>query len=291
MNVLVTGSNGNLGRELRRLAADSPDRWIFTDLGELPGEETIHLDITDRNAVEIIASGEKADVIVNCAAYTAVDAAEEDVEFADALNHTAPETIARIAKDLGATLIHISTDYVFPGDGSVPIRETAAPAPRSVYGSTKLAGERAIQKSGCKYIIIRTAWLYSAYGKNFLRTMRGILSSRDEARVVYDQVGSPTSAADLAAAIIHIISSRQLSKTGVYHYSAEGAVSWYDFAMEIKALSGSDCRIVPCLSSEFGSKARRPQYSVLDKSLIKKTFGVKVPYWKDSLRECFGRAE
>lgn len=286
MNVLVTGSNGNLGGELRRLAADSSDRFVFTDIGEMPGAETIHLDITNPEAVEIIVRAEKIDVIVNCAAYTNVDKAEDDVQFADAINHEAPETLAKIAKSVGATLIHISTDYVFSGEGNTPIKETVSPAPKSVYGSTKLAGEKAIQKSGCKSIIIRTAWLYSRAGRNFVGTMRSIMSSREEVRVVCDQVGSPTSAADLAALIMHIITTRQLGKTGVYHYSSEGAVSWYDFAMAIKDICGYDCKVYPCLSSDYRSKARRPQYSVLDKSLVKKTFGVEVPYWRDSLEKC-----
>ncbi|MBO4605778.1 MAG: dTDP-4-dehydrorhamnose reductase [Bacteroidales bacterium] len=289
MNVLVTGSNGNLGCELRRLAADSTDRFVFTDIGEMPGAETIHLDITNEEALEIIVRNEKIDVIVNCAAYTNVDKAEDDVEFAAAINRDAPESLARIAAEVGATLIHISTDYVFSGEGNTPIKETVAPAPRSVYGSTKLAGEKAIQKSGCKYIIIRTAWLYSPKGKNFVGTMRSIMSSRDEVRVVCDQVGSPTSATDLAGLIMHIITTRQLAKTGLYHFSSEGAVSWFDFAMAIKDLCGYDCRVIPCLTSDYRTKARRPQYSVLDKSLVKKTFGVEVPYWRDSLEACLKR--
>ena len=289
MNVLVTGSNGNLGCELRRLAADSTDRFVFTDIGEMPGAETIHLDITNEEAVEIIVRNERIDVIVNCAAYTNVDKAEDDVEFAATINRDAPESLARIAKAVGATLIHISTDYVFSGEGNTPIKETVAPAPRSVYGSTKLAGEKAIQKSGCKYIILRTAWLYSPHGKNFVGTMRSIMSSREEVRVVCDQVGSPTSAADLASLIMHIIATRQLGKVGIYHYSSEGAVSWYDFAMAIRDLCGYTCKVYPCLSSDYRSKARRPQYSVLDKSLVKKTFGVDVPYWRDSLEECLKR--
>lgn len=289
MNVLVTGSNGNLGCELRRLAADSTDRFVFTDIGEMPGAETIHLDITNEEALEIIVKGEKIDVIVNCAAYTNVDKAEDDVEFAAAINRDAPESMARIAKAVGATLIHISTDYVFSGEGNTPIKETVSPAPRSVYGSTKLAGEKAIQKSGCKYIILRTAWLYSPYGKNFVGTMRSIMSSREEVRVVCDQAGSPTSAADLAGLIMHIISTRQLGKTGLYHFSGEGAVSWFDFAMAIKELCGYTCRVIPCLTSDYRTKARRPQYSVLDKSLVKKTFGVEIPYWRDSLEQCLKR--
>lgn len=289
MNVLVTGSNGNLGCELRRLAADSTDRFVFTDIGEMPGAETIHLDITNEEAVGIIVRNEKIDVIVNCAAYTQVDKAEDDVEFAAAINRDAPESLARIAKAVGATLIHISTDYVFSGEGNTPIKETVPPAPRSVYGSTKLAGEKAIQKSGCKFIIIRTAWLYSPYGRNFVSTMRSLMSTREEVRVVCDQVGSPTSATDLAGLIMHIIGTRQLSKTGLYHFSSEGAVSWYDFAMAIKDICGYTCRVIPCLTADYRTKARRPQYSVLDKSLVKKTFGVEAPYWRDSLEQCLKR--
>ena len=289
MNVLVTGSNGNLGCELRRLAADSTDRFVFTDISEMPGAETIHLDITNREAVGIIVRSEDIDLIVNCAAYTNVDKAEDDVEFAAAINHDAPEILAQTAKETGATLIHISTDYVFPGEGNTPIKETVSPAPRSVYGSTKLAGEKAVQKSGCKSIIIRSAWLYSPYGRNFLTTMRSLMSSREELSVVCDQVGSPTCAGDLAGLIMHIITTRQFGKTGLYHYSDEGAVSWYDFAMAIRDICGYSCRIRPCLSTEYRSKVRRPQYSVLDKSLVKKTFGVEVPYWRDSLAECISR--
>ena len=289
MNVLVTGSNGNLGCELRRLAADSTDRFVFTDIGEMPGAETIHLDITNEEAVEIIVRNEKIDVIVNCAAYTNVEKAEDDVEFAAAINRDAPEGLAKIAMEVGATLIHISTDYVFSGEGNTPIKETVPPAPRSVYGSTKLAGEKAIQKSGCKYIIIRTAWLYSPAGKNFVGTMRSLMGSREEVRVVCDQIGSPTSAADLAGLIMHILQTRQLGKVGIYHYSGEGAISWYDFAMAIRDICGYSCKVTPCLTSDYRSKARRPQYSVLDKSLVKKTFGVDVPYWRDSLEECLKR--
>ena len=283
MNVLVTGSNGNLGCELRRLAADSTDRFVFTDIGERPGEETIHLDITNREAVEIIVRGESIDLIVNCAAYTNVDKAEDDVGFAAAINHDAPEILAHIAKETGATLIHISTDYVFSGEGNTPIRESAAPAPRSVYGSTKLAGEKAIQKSGCKSIILRTAWLYSPYGRNFLTTMRSLMSSREELSVVCDQVGSPTSAADLAALIMHIITARKTGKTGLYHYSDEGAVSWYDFAQAVMEMTGAQCAVNPIFTCQYPAKAPRPAYSVFNLSKIKQELSLEIPYWRKSL--------
>lgn len=282
MNILVTGCKGQLGTELQKIAArDTQHRWVFTDVDTL--------DICDKAAVETCFDEQRIDACINCAAYTAVDKAEDEPELATLINAFAPKVLAEACLRHDALLIHISTDYVFAGDGNTPIKESVAPAPRSVYGSTKLAGEKAIQKSGCKSIILRTAWLYSPYGRNFLTTMRSLMSSREELSVVCDQVGSPTCAGDLAALIMHIIATKQLGKTGLYHYSDEGAVSWYDFAMAIKDICGYTCKIRPCLSSEYRSKARRPQYSVLDKSLVKKTFGVEVPYWRDSLAECISR--
>lgn len=289
MNVLVTGANGQLGTELRLLSKTSSSRYIFTDVNDIPGVETVHLDITDCEAVRIVAESEDVDVIVNCAAYTNVDAAEDDEATAALLNAKAPENLAEVAAATGATLIHISTDYVFAGGSCLPIRESAPTGPTSVYGRTKLAGERQVANSGCNYIILRTAWLYSPWGRNFVKTMRGLTSTRDEVKVVYDQVGSPTYAADLAAAIIHIIDSGRCSCKGVYHFSDEGAVSWFDFANAVCELSGNKCRILPCLSSEFPSKVARPAYSVLDKSLFKSTFGFDIPYWRDSLRDCIER--
>ena len=289
MNILVTGANGQLGNELRLQSMDSADRFTFTDVTEAPGVETIFLDITDIGAVRACCEAGDIDVIVNCAAYTNVDKAEDDIPTAYLLNHLAPQYLATVARERGAALIHISTDYVFPGTACTPLTEQDVPDPHSVYGKSKLAGERAVLDSGCRSIILRTAWLYSPFGRNFVKTMLRLTAERDSLQVVYDQVGTPTSAADLAAAILHILSTRQLDRTGIYHYSDAGAISWYDFAQEICALAGNRCRISPCLSSEFPSKVARPHYSVLDKTLIQTTFGVAVPYWKDSLKDCINR--
>lgn len=289
MNILVTGSNGQLGNEIRRLSAGSGHNFIFTDVAEQEGVETVKLDITDISTVRLVAESESVDVIVNCAAYTNVDKAEDDEETADLLNNRAPENLAIVAKECGAALIHISTDYVFGGDRSTPIKEEETPSPESAYGRTKLAGEKAVRATGCKYIIIRTAWLYSPYGKNFLKTMRNLTSANRTVKVVFDQVGTPTCAADLAALILHIIDNGQLDRTGIYHFSNEGAVSWFDFAHEICTLSGNDCEIVPCLSSEFPSKVKRPHYSVLDKGKVREVFGFVPPYWRDSLEKCIER--
>lgn len=288
MNILVTGANGQLGNELRRLSSGSGQHFIFTDVNEIPGVETVHLDITDLEAVRLITESEKVDVIVNCAAYTNVEKAEDDLALADLLNHTAPGNLAVAARERDALLIHISTDYVFPGNACKPVRENDQTDPRSVYGATKLAGEKAVTDSGCRNIIIRTAWLYSPYGKNFVKTMLKLTEEKDSINVVCDQVGTPTYAADLAGLILHIIGCGN-PRTGIYHYSDEGAVSWYDFAQTICRMSGHDCRISPCMSSEFPAKAARPHYSVLDKSLVKKTFGITIPYWADSLEDCLKR--
>lgn len=289
MNILVTGANGQLGNELRVQHAASADRFVFTDVCDAPGVETRFLDITDIEAVRGICEAESIDVIVNCAAYTNVDKAEEDVETAYLLNQHAPEYLSRVARERGAALIHISTDYVFPGTACTPLTERDLPDPCSVYGKSKLAGERAVLDSGCRSIILRTAWLYSPFGRNFVKTMLRLTAERDSLQVVYDQVGTPTYAADLAAAILHIIATRRLDRVGIYHYSDAGALSWYDFAQEICALAGHSCRISACLSGEFPSKVERPHYSVLDKTLVQATFGVAVPYWKDSLKDCIDR--
>lgn len=286
MNILVTGANGQLGCCLRELSKGSKDRFVFTDVNQLPGVETTFLDITNRDAISIIAKSEKIDAIVNCAAYTNVDKAEDDVDFARLLNSTAVENLSGVAAEQGAAFIHISTDYVFPGTAFRPIVETDEPAPRSVYGSTKLSGEKAVRDSGCKGIIIRTAWLYSPYGKNFVKTMLQLFSTHDSVKVVCDQVGTPTYAFDLAALIMKIIDDRAFDKTGIYHFSDEGAISWYDFSQAIKQISGSPVCIKPCSSAEFPAKADRPHYSVLDKTLVKTTFGIEIPYWRDSLEKC-----
>ena len=291
MNVLVTGSNGQLGTELRRLALDSPHHFIFTDINSLPGVETVYLDISDRASIDIIAESEKVDIIVNCAAYTDVERAESEIDMAMLLNHQAVENLAGAAASRDAALIHISTDYVFSGEGNLPIREDAVPAPKGVYGSTKLAGEKALQKSACRSVNVRTSWLYSPYGRNFVKTMRSLMRSGRELKVVYDQLGCPTYAADLADALMHIIHGPRIEGNTIYHYSDEGAVSWYDFAQAIRELSGYDCRVVPCLTGEYPTKARRPHYSVLDKSAIKRAYRLEIPYWRDSLARCIDRMD
>jgi len=289
MNILVTGANGQLGTEMRNLAVGSKNRYIFSDINNVPGCETLNLDITNIDAVRIVAQSEKVDLIVNCAAYTNVDKAEDDIAFADLLNHTAPENLAQVACETGATLIHVSTDYVFNGMASVPYKEDDMKNPQGVYGATKLKGEMAVQKSGCRYLIFRTAWLYSPYGKNFVKTVRRITSENPSMKVVFDQVGSPTYARDLAALIVKIIDEGMYDRQGVYHYSNEGVISWFDFAKAICSLSGNSCDIAPCHTDEFPSKASRPHYSVLDKTHVKETFGITVPYWADSLKDCINR--
>ena len=287
--VLVTGANGQLGTEIRNQSAGQPDRYIFTDVTQLPGVETVYLDITNLDAIRLICRSEKVDVIVNCAAYTNVDKAEEDVAMADLLNHKAAGNLAVVAAETGATLIHISTDYVFGGHVAQPCREDWPTDPLGVYGATKLQGEQAVLQSGCRSLIFRTAWLYSPYGKNFVKTMRMLTRERPTLKVVSDQVGTPTYAADLAGLIVKVIGEGMLSRTGVYHFSNEGVCSWYDFACAIRDLSGNTCDIVPCHSDEFPSKVRRPAYSVLDKTKVKTSFGITIPHWYHSLMKCIER--
>lgn len=291
MIVLVTGANSQLGRELRLAGRGASSCFIFTDISSVPGEETVYMDITNTETVRLMAESEKADIIVNCAAYTDVEKAEDDPDFARTLNADAVEGLAQVARERDATLIHLSTDYIFAGDGTEPIGEDSPPGPLSVYGATKLAGEKAVRDSGCKAIVIRTSWLYSPFGRNFVKTIRAKARETGRLTVVSDQVGSPTSAADLASFIVHIIESGQAGKTGTYNYSGEGETSWYGFAREICSLSGIPCSISPCTSSELRTRARRPLYSVLDKSLACRTFGVTIPFWKDSLKECISRIE
>lgn len=289
MNILVTGANGQLGTELRNVTVGSRDKYIFSDVISLPGVETLNLDITDIDAVRIVCESERIDVIVNCAAYTNVDKAEDEPSMAMLLNCTAAGNLAKVTAERDATLIHISTDYVFNGDIPAPCTEDWPTDPLGLYGSTKLAGEKEIEKSGCRSIIIRTAWLYSPYGKNFVKTMLRLTEERDSLKVVFDQVGTPTYARDLATLITKIIEDNQLGKTGIYHFSNEGAISWYDFAKAICELGGNTCDIRPCHTEEYPSKARRPRFSVLDKTKIKETFGVEIPYWRDSLVSCIKR--
>lgn len=283
LNILITGTNGQLGNEMRQLGATSNNRYFFTDVAEL--------DITDAGAVHRMVCDEQIDVIVNCAAYTNVDKAEDDAATADLLNHRAAGNLAAAAKESGATLIHISTDYVFQGDGNTPCREEEPTDPLGVYGKTKLAGEAAVQESGCKYLIFRTAWLYSEYGNNFVKTMQRLTAERDRLTVVFDQVGTPTYAADLAAVLFGIIEEEKFAgNEGIYHFSNEGVCSWYDFAHEIAAIAGNTgCDIQPCHSAEYPSKTKRPAFSVLDKSKVKSTFGITIPHWRDSLIRCLER--
>ncbi len=292
MNILVTGANGQLGMELRRAAKGSSDRYLFSDISEMSGVETICLDVTNKPAVELIANSENIDVFVNCAAFTNVDKAEDDIVLADMLNHTAAQILSEVALKRGSTLIHVSTDYVFSGrQYSSPFKETDLPEPCNVYGSTKLAGEGAIINSGCNYIIIRTAWLYSKYGRNFVKTILSMLRGTKDCRVVFDSVGTPTFAADLADSIVKIIESGDMAQKSVYHFSDEGVASWYDFAQAIreialkKGILTQAAKVVPIVNSEYPTKARRPSFTVLDKSLIKKTFALDIPYWRDSLEK------
>ena len=280
LNILITGANGQLGSSLRRLGGVSPHNYLFTDVAEL--------DITDAAAVLRTVEERRIDVIVNCAAYTDVERAEEDEPTAELLNHKAAGNLAAAAKATGATLFHVSTDYVFDGTAHTPYREDTAPSPLGAYGRTKLAGERAVMASGCRYLIFRTAWLYSEYGHNFLKTMLRLTSERDTLQVVFDQIGTPTYAGDLALAIFSIIESeRYAGNEGVYHFTDEGVCSWYDFARAIAGYAGhTGCDIGPCHSSEFPSKVRRPSFSVLDKTKVKQTFGIRIPHWTESLKAC-----
>ena len=287
MNILVTGANGQLGHEMQRVAKSSNHNYIFTDVAD--GYEK--LDITNIEDIRNMVKNNNVDIIVNCAAYTNVDKAESDYDTADLINNTAAGNLATAMKEEGGTLIHISTDYVFQGDRNTPCQEDWTTNPLGVYGKTKLAGEAAIATTGCNSIIIRTAWLYSQWGKNFVKTMQSLTATHDTLKVVFDQVGTPTFAGDLADTIAHIINTGQTNKTGIYHFSNEGVCSWYDFAKMICKLSGNTCDISPCYSKEFPSPVKRPHFSVLDKRKIKETFGIKVPYWTDSLEVCMKQLE
>ena len=285
--ILVTGADGQLGREMQIASRGSRNRFIFTDIAG----EYERLDITDQQAIADIVRENHVNVIVNCAAYTNVDKAETDPETANLLNNIAAGNLADAMKAVNGTLIHISTDYVFQGDRNIPCREDWPTEPLSVYGKTKLAGEKSIEATGCASIIIRTAWLYSPFGNNFVKTMRDLTSSRESLKVVFDQVGTPTYAGDLAETICRIIENGQLDKTGIYHFSNEGVCSWFDFAKAICEMSGNTCDIRPCHSDEFPSPVARPHFSVLDKTKIKQTFGIRIPYWTDSLKRCIEEIE
>ena len=278
-NVLVTGGNGQLGMSLRNVAPS----WIYTDVSE--GPDTEYLDITDLEAVRNMVSSRGIEAIVNCAAYTNVDAAEDNPSLAELLNAKAVENLAMAMKESGGVLVHISTDYVFGKEPyNVPCREDQRGTPTGVYGLTKLHGEQAVQHSGCRYAIIRTAWLYSEYGRNFVKTMLNLTATKPTLKVVFDQVGTPTYAGDLAMVIVKMLES---GKEGIYHFSNEGVCSWYDFTKMIAEYAGNlACDIQPCHSDEFPSKVHRPSYSVLDKTKIKETLGIQIPYWTDSLKRC-----
>ena len=279
MKILVTGAMGQLGREISKLADSTEHTYIYTDVRAHEG--VAELDVTDAEAVNAAVQG--VDVIVNCAAYTDVNKAESDAEAAHKVNALAPAVLAEAAKAAGAMLIHVSTDYVFDGQANVPYTEDSVRNPLGVYGRTKMEGEDAIIKSGCRHLIFRTSWLYSTTGKNFFLTMSELTASKTELKVVVDQVGTPTYAYDLAYLITYIIEENLLDRNGVDNYSGEGVCSWYDFATEICSLMGHTCRIVPCRSEEYPTPAERPHYSVLDKSKVKRDFGIEVPYWRQSL--------
>lgn len=301
MNILITGANGQLGNEMRIVAKTSSDKYIFTDVNQVEGFETTYLDITDLDAIRAMVKENDVDVIVNCAAWTNVDACETDEKLAalaEKLNADAPGNLAVAMREAGGLLIQISTDYVFGKEPyNVPCKEEQKGTPTGVYGETKLHGEQKIIASGCKHVIIRTAWLYSEFGKNFCKTMLNLTATKPSLKVVIDQAGTPTYAYDLALAIEKIMDdykaetaaadSETYSKTGVYHFSNEGVCSWYDFTKMIQHFARqNECDVHPCHSSEFPSPVTRPSYSVLDKSKIKEVFGVKVPYWIDSLQTC-----
>ena len=305
MNILVTGANGQLGNEMRILAKESQDKYIFTDVNQVEGIDTTYLDITDLEAIRQMVKEQDVKAIVNCAAWTNVDGAEdpEKYELVEKLNATAPENLARAMKEVDGLLVHISTDYVFGAEPyNTPCKEDQKGTPTGVYGLTKLYGEQKIIATGCNHVIIRTAWLYSEFGKNFCKTMMNLTATKPELKVVFDQVGTPTYALDLAKAIMVILADyansvisteRQRAEkstytnSGIYHYSNEGVCSWFDFTKMIAEYNGTEaCNIQPCRSCDFPSPVKRPSYSVLDKSKIKSVFDVEVPYWTDSLKKC-----
>lgn len=288
MQILITGAYGQLGSEINELKEMFGDwSFLFTDVDSL--------DITSDDAVREYFNSHKIDVVVNCAAYTAVDKAESDQDTAHLVNAVAPKILAKQCKLVGAKLIHVSTDYVFAGDACTPYSESDKTDPQGVYGATKLNGEKFIFDENPDSIIIRTAWLYSSFGNNFVKTMLRLGKEKDELGVVFDQVGSPTYAADLAKAILQIVKRTEADATnfipGIYHYSNEGAISWFDFAKAIFELSGNKIQLNPVLSDQFPTPAKRPHYSVLNKSKIRDKFELKIPYWKDSLQVCLNRIE
>ncbi|GIM56345.1 NAD(P)-dependent oxidoreductase [Capnocytophaga canimorsus] len=275
-NILVTGANGQLGSEIQNIQGKTKN-YFFTDASDL--------DITDRQAISDFVKKNNIQIVVNCAAYTNVDKAEDDIQTANLINNIAVGYLAEVCKENNASLIHISTDYVFGGTKNTPYSETDPTEPLGIYGRTKLDGEKAIQNADIDYLIIRTSWLYSlSFGHNFVKTIQRLSSERNELKVVFDQVGTPTNARDLATFIVHIIEKDLCKKREVYHFSNEGVCSWFDFATEIVRMSGNDCLVKPCLSSEFPSKVKRPSYSVLDKSKLKNAFNYTISHWKEALK-------
>ncbi len=288
MNILVTGANGQLGREMQAVTRESKDHYIFTDVCE----GYTHLDITSADDIRQMVRQNQVKCVINCAAWTNVAAAETAGDIVERLNATAPGYLAEAMAEVGGLLVHVSTDYVFGAEPyNTPCREDQQGTPTGVYGQTKLHGEQLIKRSGADHVIIRTAWLYSEFGHNFVKTMMSLTASKPQLNVVFDQCGTPTYALDLATAIFDIVENRKyVGHSGVYHYSDEGVCSWYDFAVTIARLAGNtDCDIRPCHSDEFPSPVRRPAYSVLDKTKIKQVFGLDIPYWTDSLRQCMRR--
>lgn len=295
MKILVTGANGQLGNEMRIISKQTNDNYTFTDVVEVEGVETTLLDITDADTIRKIVKEKDIRCIVNCAAYTNVDKAETDEALCRKLNAEAPKLLAEAMKEVNGLLVQISTDYVFGGDPyNTPCREDQKGTPTGVYGKTKLEGEKNIEAVGCDYVIIRTAWLYSEFGKNFVKTMLNLTATKPKLNVVFDQAGTPTYAYDLAKVIKTVLADyanenpkNGYSKAGVYHFSNEGVCSWFDFTKKIAELAGNTgCDIQPCHSDEFPSPVKRPAYSVLDKTKIKQVFGVEIPYWTDSLKRC-----
>ena len=285
MNILVTGANGQLGNEIQIVSRKSTNHYIFTDVCE--GYQ--NLDITNLEAVRKAVKENDVKCIINCAAWTNVDKAETAGDIVEILNAVAPENLAKAMKEVGGLLVHVSTDYVFGGDPyNTPCKEDMKGTPTGVYGLTKLHGEEKIQAVGCDHIILRTAWLYREFGNNFVKTMLNLTATKPQLKVVFDQTGTPTYAGDLADAIFNIVENKKFEgHSGVYHFSNEGVCSWYDFTIKIAQIAGhTACNIQPCHSDEFPSPVKRPAYSVLDKTKIKETFGIQIPYWEDSLKKC-----
>ena len=279
MNILVIGASGQLGQELRVVAEGSAQHYTFASRSEL--------DVTDQLAIRHFVQDHHIDTIINCSAYTAVDRAEDEPEEADRINHQAVAALAALAKAQGLYLIHISTDYVFAGDSHRPITEEETPRPQSVYGRTKLLGEDAIRRAGCRALILRTSWLYSTYGANFLKTMCRLMQERQELSIVFDQIGTPTYARDLARFIgSYLEQDKDSRQEGTYHFSDEGVASWYDFAEAIRHRMGYSCQLHPIRSEQYPTKATRPSYSVLDKAKLKRDFGITLPHWQTSLEDC-----